>query len=55
MLVTSAFILLLWPLPFFKANPLLFALAVYIGSIAAAWLIHKGLKAVRVKAMNRNG
>lgn len=43
----GAFIMLLWPLPFFKANPLIFGIAVYVGSILTAWLMHMLIGAIK--------
>lgn len=36
----GAFIMLLWPRPFFKANPIAFGIAVFVCSIITAWLMH---------------
>ena len=36
----GAFIMLLWPMQFFKENPLIFCLAVYFGAGVTAWLMH---------------
>ena len=49
----GAFIMLLWPVPFFKANPLLFGLAVFAGAIITAWLMHTAIGAIK-KALVKN-
>ena len=43
----GAFIMLLWPLPFFKANPIVFGIAVYAGAIIMAWLMHLVIEAIK--------
>ena len=43
----GAFIMLLWPIQFFKDNPLLFGLAVFAGSIAMAWIMHTAIDTIR--------